>query len=153
MNSLKKKGLLKDTGALARSLFVEKEQTSSLYTVPLVGHYSLERGIEIDADVSKCLDLPPHFVPNPERTYILQATGDLLNELIIAEGDLLIVEARRDIEVSEMAIGKEENRHVITDHPSPSMRIDAVLIAVIRVHQTLARSPLVSSTSSQQSDE
>lgn len=71
--------------------------------IPFIG--SITAGMPIETfSQSKSLEVPLFLVPDPEKTYILQAKGDGLNEELIANGDLLIVEARSEVQPGETVV-------------------------------------------------
>lgn len=48
--------------------------------------------------------MPEFLVHNPEKTYVLRAKNDSLSEELIAEGDLLLVEARQEAHEGETVV-------------------------------------------------
>ena len=47
----------------------------------------------------------PSLTPLPECTYLLQAQGDSLHDEWILNGDLLVIEARQEIQPGEIILG------------------------------------------------
>ena len=146
--TLTRKGYLRFEKGIARSLTLEKEQSSSAF-LPIVGQFSLRGGIAIYEKMGKEIEVPESLVPNGAWCYILSAGNDL-EEFLVAEGDLLLVEARGVASGNEIALGLDHGSTIFSDDPPAGCEIQAVLIAVIRPHPTLARNQQASLTFSQQ---
>ena len=53
----------------------------------------------------KLIAVPTSTVSIPDNTYLLQAHGDSLQEEWILDGDLLLIEARQEIQPGEIVLG------------------------------------------------
>lgn len=148
ISALIRKGYLSKESKGARTLSLEKEKSTSTF-LPTVGTFSLSSGIEIFEKIGSEIEVPESLVPNGAWCYILSAGSDL-EEFLIAEGDLLLVEARSESSGDEIALGLDHNLPFFTDDPPAGSEIQAVLTAVIRSHPTLARSRQAFSTFSPQ---
>jgi repressor LexA len=72
--------------------------------LPFIGHIMAGAPIEMFPR-SQTLSIPKTFVNDPENTYILRARGESFNREMIADGDLLIVEARAEALAGETIVG------------------------------------------------
>jgi len=103
----RKKALQSDKGS-ARSISVnvpsEAETKISEIAIPFVGYVAAGFPIETFPQ-TQTIALPQSMVPYPDHTYVLRAIGDTLNEELIADGDLLIIEARQEAQEGEMIVG------------------------------------------------
>lgn len=90
---------LKPTEPL-KSLTKEASETQ----IPLIGNLSVGYPLELFIQ-PKMIAIPPSLVHSPESTYILQVQGDALHEEWIQDGDLLLIEARQDIQPGETILG------------------------------------------------
>jgi repressor LexA len=103
---LRRKGFLNSEKGCSRSLSVanqqpEKERDKT--PVRMIGYLVAGNPIET-LPKAEIVDIPISMVPHPDITYALRAKSDSLNEEFIAEGDLLIVEARSEAQDGEMVI-------------------------------------------------
>lgn len=105
---LKRKGVLLSEKQCSRSLSpVEKAQDKKEHgreiTLPFIGYLAAGRSIETFPQV-QTIAVPHFLVPSSENTYVLRAKGDSLIEELIADGDLLIVEARHEAHPGETVL-------------------------------------------------
>lgn len=102
---LKKKGYFMEskrspiTLSHQKMILDEKEEIS----LPFIG--TIAQGFPIETfPQSRTIKVPSSLVHSPENTYILKAKGETLHEERIADGDLLIVEARQNAHSGEMVL-------------------------------------------------
>lgn len=107
VQALKRKGALTSEQNCSRSLMPTtapvQPKFSSEISVPFIGYIAAGTPIETFAH-TKTLAIPEFLVHVPEKTYILQAKGDTLNEELIADGDYLVFEARQDANPGDTVI-------------------------------------------------
>lgn len=108
LKALIQKGYLHSEAKRRRSLVPAEKENSPLPTkqeieLPFVGMVQASFPIEMYPETKTFL-VPSPFVRFPEITYVLQVQGESLLPEHMQEGDLLIVEARREIEASELII-------------------------------------------------
>jgi repressor LexA len=72
--------------------------------LPLIGNISVGYPLELFVQ-PQMLAVPSSLVQTPENTYILQTQGDALQDEWIQDGDLLLIEARQDIQPGEITLG------------------------------------------------
>lgn len=72
--------------------------------LPFIGHISAGQPLETFPQSQK-LAVPDFLVRAPESTYALRAKGNSLNEELIADGDILLVEARSEAFAGETIVG------------------------------------------------
>ncbi len=105
---LKQKNALEALEGSSRSLTVPvtvpEVRVTGEVTIPFIGYIAAGFPIETFPQMQS-VSLPGTLVPTPEHTYVLRAIGDTLNEELIADGDLLIIEARQDAHSGEVVIG------------------------------------------------
>lgn len=83
----------------------EKDQIEpSEVQLPFIGHVMAGAPIETFPRTQN-LSVPKFLVNQPDNTYVLRARGESLNKEMIADGDLILVEARSDALASESIIG------------------------------------------------
>lgn len=107
IHTLKRKGALIAEKRCSRSLtpidapLSTKRQAD--VELPFIGNISAGHPIEMFIQTQTII-VPLSLVHAPDKTYVLRALGDSLNEEAINDGDLLIVEARQDAQAGEMII-------------------------------------------------
>lgn len=105
---LKRKGALegeKNGGrSLAPVLPLKALDTRGELMLPFIGQIAVGEPIEMFAQ-SQTLAVPDFLVQSPDRTYALRARGDSLQGELIADGDIILVEAREKAFVGETIIG------------------------------------------------
>ena len=115
INILKRKGLISADKQAKRSIALANaprdEKTKNEIEIPFIGHISAGFPLETFSN-SQTLAVPDFLVPYPDKTYILQAKGDSLQEEMIADGDLLLVEARQQASSGETVLA------IINQHDS-----------------------------------
>jgi repressor LexA len=108
IQTLKRKGVITDEKHSPRSITplqalpIYKE--SADLQLPLIGNLSIGYPLELFIQ-PQMIPVTPSLVHNPDSTYILQTQGDSLKEEGIFDGDLLLIEARQDIQPGEIILG------------------------------------------------
>lgn len=104
---LKRKGFISNEKQCSRSLHPNESTSASKNKVevelPFIGHLTGGYPIELFMQ-SQTLTVPALLVPSPDKTYILRVRGEALHEEFIHEGDLLLVEARQDVQAGETIV-------------------------------------------------
>lgn len=108
IQTLQRKGLLTAEKQCSRSLMPATSTASSNFKqeigLPLIGHIIAGYPIEMFIQ-SQTIPIPASLVHNPDNTYVLQVQGDSFHEEFIQDGDLLLVEARSNVQAGETIIG------------------------------------------------
>lgn len=116
IQTLKRKGILNNEVKASRSitLTTQAEKVDALYEIeiPFIGHIAAGMPIQTFPQQQQVI-IPRSFVHNPEKTYALRAQGDSLNEELIADGDLLVVEARQEAHQGETVVALINNHDTI----------------------------------------
>jgi len=107
--TLKRKGVLTSEKNCSRSIqllenITSHSRLSTEITLPFVGTLSTETNLELFVQ-PQTLSVPSHLVSDQENTYILRVEGNGLEEELVIHGDLLLIEARQDIQEGELIIG------------------------------------------------
>jgi repressor LexA len=128
IQTLKRKGVLtaeKRCGRSVRPFENEiKEHPSNEVTLPLVGTVSAETAIKMFASPQTFI-APKILVPSPNETYILRILGDAFRGEMIADGDLILIEARQELQHGELIVGVVDGRHAfIKQHRSEEAFLD-----------------------------
>jgi repressor LexA len=108
IRTLQRKGVLIADKHCHRSLLpVQQSQSvpqSFDIQLPLIGNLSIGYPLELFVH-PQMLTVPSSLVHAAENTYILQVQGDSLLDEWIQDGDLLLIEARQDIDPGEIILG------------------------------------------------
>jgi len=119
---LKRKGALTSEDKCSRSLAVTPEPTTeemtSEITVPLIGHISSAFPIETFPR-TQTVQLPRYLSCDPDRTYVLRARGDSLSDEYIADGDLVVVEARSEARPGEFVVATVNHQETVVKRYYP----------------------------------
>jgi len=107
VDALKRKGMLLNKNKASRSIApteqIVKPQQQTEIEVPFIGNISA--GIPIQTfSQTKQLSVPRGLIHAPEKTYALRVQGNSLSEEMIADGDLLLVEARQEAHPGETVV-------------------------------------------------
>ena len=154
--ALTKKGYIQSEEKKRRSLIpvtLEMEtKGGEEIELPFVGMIQASFPIEMYPD-TKSFKVPSAFVRYPEITYVLQVQGDSLEAEHMQDGDLLIVEARQEVEASELVIASSPHNETLIrryypegefarletpQHPSPlllrhdELRLHGVISGLLR---------------------
>ncbi len=113
---LKRKGVLSGEKYGGRSIHLA-EVTKPMNShgeleLPFIGHISAGLPLETFPQSQK-LAVPDFLVQAPDRTYALRAKGDSLNGELIADGDILLVEARNEAFAGETIVGHTQDHATI----------------------------------------
>lgn len=107
IQTLKRKGVLISESKSSRSLaFPKDSQQTTEQTeleIPFIGHITAGMPIQTFSQQQQVV-VPKTFIHTMDKTYALRAQGDTLNEEMIADGDLIIVEARQEAHPGETII-------------------------------------------------
>lgn len=105
---LKRKGVLSAEAGLRRSILptkrVEKQVNSPEIELPFIGHVEKGQAIELFSHSQK-LGVPEFLVHSPDSTYVIRVRGNGFQNELIADGDLILVEARSDPMDGETVLG------------------------------------------------
>lgn len=116
VHTLKGKGaLLEDTKGSRSITPSEDPQESTLQNeieIPFIGHIAAGMPIQTFSQRQQVI-VPRAFVHNLEKTYALRAQGDSLSEEMIADGDLIVVEARQEAHPGETIVALINNHDTI----------------------------------------
>ena len=119
---LKRKGFITSEEKSSRSITVplldNVENFPNSVDLPFMGHLSEGMPIETFAQY-KTISVPISLVHNPEQSYVLQIRGDALAEEHMANGDLLIVEARQEANSGETIIATVDTLETLVKHYYP----------------------------------
>jgi repressor LexA len=107
IQTLKRKGALATEDKCSRSLNIPLSISPSLPSndirLPFIGYLLAHYPIEMFKQ-SQSIAVPAFLVQVPDNTYILQVQGDTLQEEGMFDGDLILIEARQDIEAGETIV-------------------------------------------------
>lgn len=116
VQTLKRKGALLSEDKASRSLALTVETQESAehaeVEVPFIGHITAGMPIQTFSQQQQVV-VPRAFVHNLDKTYALRAQGDSLNEEMIADNDLIIVEARQEAHPGETIVALINNHDTI----------------------------------------
>ncbi|MDH3284429.1 MAG: transcriptional repressor LexA [Acidobacteriota bacterium] len=103
VTNLVRKGLLRRSWNQNRSIEVVREgEAPRAVEIPLLGRIAAGRPLEALID-DECLSVPSWLVGNG-RTYVLRVEGDSMIDEQIREGDLLVIEERRNAENGQIVV-------------------------------------------------
>lgn len=159
VQTLKKKGMLISDKQVSRSILPIKQPTAqpihSEIQLPLIGNLSIGYPLELFIQ-SKFVPVPSSLVHDADNTYLLRMQGELLVEEGIHDSDLLLIEARSDVQAGEIVLGlinqhdtvlkryypegpyiRLESQH--PHHPSLTLRhehiaIQGILVGLLRIY-------------------
>ncbi len=107
IGALKRKGALTGQSNTSRSITpasdVPQLSSQNNLEIPLIGHIAAGEPVHTFPQ-SQQIVIPHNLAHAPDKTYALRAQGESLNEEMIADGDLLIVEARQHAYPGETVI-------------------------------------------------
>lgn len=108
IHALIKKGALTTDKNSYRSLMPiqipQPMKESHEVQLPLIGNLSVGYPLELFIQ-PQMIAVPSSFVHASDQTYILQTQGDSLQDEWIRDGDLLLIEAKQDIQPGEVILG------------------------------------------------
>lgn len=103
---LKRKNVVQGEKNSSRSLTptnFETKKGSAEIELPFLGYISANVPIDTFPQIQTA-SVPQTLVPFPARTYVLRARGDSLSDEFIADGDLILVEARQEAKPGETVL-------------------------------------------------
>jgi repressor LexA len=143
INALKRKGAILAETQTSRSIApAEQEPQSKLseeVEIPFIGHISAGVPIQILSQTQQ-LSIPRTLVHSVEKTYALRVQGDSLSEEMIADGDLLLVEARQEAHPGETVVALINEHDTIVKKYYPEGNNIRLLSAYAHHHPILLRS-------------
>lgn len=86
-----------------KNLVIQKEQSMEVQ-LSIIGNISPGYPLELFT-THKTIAISTSLVPCPENTYILQAQGNMLQTECIQDGDLLMIETKREAHDGEIILG------------------------------------------------
>lgn len=122
IRTLQRKGVLSVDKHSHRSLkpiqATKPPEECSDIQLPLIGNLSVGYPLELFIQ-PRMIAVPHSLVHNFENTYILQVQGDALHDEWIQDGDLLLIEARQDIQPGEIILGLINQTDTVLKHYYP----------------------------------
>lgn len=116
VHTLMRKGALAATKNAHRSLMLMKPNKQKAQSIsnalPLIGNLVIPYPLELFVQ-PQMIDVPSSLVHNLENTYILQVQGESLKDEWLLDGDLILIEARTDIQQGEMILGLINQNHTV----------------------------------------
>lgn len=113
---LKRKGVLHAEKKVGRSIIPaeipEKKTSIAEKEVELIGQISAGHMIEMFPQ-SQTVYVPDSLIHDSENTYALRVIGYSLSDELMMEGDLLLVEARTDVQPGETIVGLVNQQETI----------------------------------------
>lgn len=108
IRTLQKKGALSADKHSHRSIKpIQQVQPAKVFTdtkIPLIGNLSIGYPLELFIH-PQMISVPLSLLHAPDNTYLLQVQGDALQNERMQDGDLLLIEARQEIQPGEMILG------------------------------------------------
>ncbi|KAF3363410.1 LexA repressor [Chlamydiales bacterium STE3] len=117
---LKRKGFFVDDKHASIALAKPQDilKTEQECQIPFIG--LVAQGFPIETfPRTKNIKVPSSLVPAPDNTYVLKAKGETLSEERIADGDLLVVEARQEAQYGEIVLATINNYDTIVKRYYP----------------------------------
>ena len=159
IQTLKRKGVLNGDPQASRSILPVKQTLSSPQLqeiqLPFIGNLSIGYPLELFIQ-PKLVEIASSIVHDKENTYLLRVQGELLADEGIRDSDLLLIEARQEVQSGEIILGlinqhdtvlkryypegpyiRLESQH--SHHPALTIRhehiaIQGVLVGLIRTY-------------------
>lgn len=118
---LERKGIFQVEKGCGRSLTLNEslcKEVKEEISLPFIGQIC--PGIPIETfPHSRTISVPHFLVHSKEKTYVLRAKGEALNEEMIADGDLLLIEARQEAYVGETVVAMINHQETIVKRYFP----------------------------------
>jgi repressor LexA len=112
LTSLEEKGLIKRKKGKVRSIDI-KDNIDGIgnegMEVPILGFIAAGAPIEPYTDPNAAISVPPAFVSNKKRTYVLQVRGESMIEEQIRDGDFVVIEQTEDARNGEIVVALLDN--------------------------------------------
>ena len=108
IQQLVRKGYLRKARHQGRGIELVGQQPGAGVEAPLVGQLA-GAGLEPLAS-PRTVSVPPQFAPSGRPIYVLRVRGDALHDEHLADGDLLVVEDRREPDEGETVIALLHDR-------------------------------------------
>lgn len=138
VNVLKRKGYLSSEAGCSRSLTIEEKQlpfeNEREVELPFFGTLSKEFGIETFPEI-QTLSVPKRLVPSIDNVIILRVKGEGLEDVLITDGDLVIVETKSEAEEGELALGRlDSDEFFVGKGETEDLKIFGVILSLIRLY-------------------
>jgi repressor LexA len=99
IQTLKRKGAVLH-GSTSRTLALAEQKAFTQESIELSLIGNISKPIQLYARPESVI-VPRTGVPHPEKTYAFRVAGNFFHEELIAEGDLLLVEVRTEVQAGE----------------------------------------------------
>lgn len=142
INALKRKGAVLCQTKASRSIAPTTQTTQPTVQteveVPFIGHITAGTPIHTFSQTQH-ITVPRGLVPAPEKTYALRVQGDSLSEEMIADGDLLLVEARQEAHPGETIVALINGHDTIVKKYHPEGAFIRLLSSYAQHHPIILR--------------
>ncbi len=113
LQALEYKGLIKRKHGKNRGIILANEDMDYLseraVTVPILGFIAAGAPIEPYTDPNASMTIPPSFVSNKRRIFVLQVRGESMIEEQIRDGDYVVVEETNEAHNGQIVVALLDN--------------------------------------------
>lgn len=112
LQTLEKKGLIKKTSGIARSIELIDQKIGKVVKgveLPLLGFIAAGSPIEPYTDPAATFAISANMVSSGGKSYVLQVKGDSMIEDGILDGDFVVIEETKDVRNGDIVVAMIEN--------------------------------------------
>ena len=142
ITTLKRKGALKGESKAGRSIALPENiptlPSLNGVAIPFIGYITAGKPISTFPQTQQ-ITIPHSLIHSPEKTYALRVQGETLNEEMIADGDLLIIEARQQAYPGETIVALINGHDTIVKKYYPEGNFIRLLGVHVEHHPIILR--------------
>lgn len=104
---------LVEAGVLEKDASGKLLPGSELFSVPLVGHVRAGFAAPAEEELADTISLGDYLLDNPNASYLLQVSGDSMEDAGIREGDMVVFERTSDVKPGDIVVALTEDGYTL----------------------------------------
>lgn len=104
---------------LIKAGIVEKDRTgklipaAGLYSAPLLGHIRAGFAAPAEEELADTITVGEYLLPHPDASYLLTVEGDSMVDAGIQQGDMVVFERTKDVNVGDIVVALTEDGYTL----------------------------------------
>ncbi|MBU2220538.1 LexA family transcriptional regulator [Patescibacteria group bacterium] len=104
---------LVEEGVLEKDATGKLIPAAGLFSIPLLGHIRAGFAAPAEEELADTISLGDYLLDNPNASYLLQVSGDSMEDAGIREGDMVVFERTQDVKPGNIVVALTEDGYTL----------------------------------------
>lgn len=86
---------------------------AGLYAIPLLGHIRAGFAAPAEEELADTISVGEYLLPHPDASYLLTVEGDSMVDAGIQQGDMVVFERTKDVQVNDIVVALTEDGYTL----------------------------------------